>query len=85
MNDYTYLLIFVELENEDAYKSGDKCLKVIVFCPKDKIFPAFQQGDGTTLFYAKKGDSVRFIHLILFIIYASYQIHNSHIHNFLER
>ncbi|CAL8074493.1 unnamed protein product [Orchesella dallaii] len=45
-----------ELENEDSYKTGEKCLKLLLFCPKENLNPAFQCGDGTTLFYPKKDD-----------------------------
>lgn len=48
----------IEMEKDEIYKSGEKCMKVLVFCPRSNIVPAFQQGDGTTLFYAKKGDRV---------------------------
>ncbi|ODM95762.1 X-ray repair cross-complementing protein 5 [Orchesella cincta] len=45
-----------DLETDESYKSGDKCMKLLVFCPVEKLNPALQCGDGTTLFYPKKDD-----------------------------
>jgi len=50
-----------EIEGEEGYKSGEKCLKLLFFCPKELIKPYHIVGDGTTLFYPKTLDAVIFL------------------------
>jgi non-homologous end joining protein Ku len=61
------LVPFDDIQHENQYSTGDKCFKVLLFCPKEVIKPCHLVGDGNDVVFPKKNTpdaEVRFMALV---------------------
>ncbi|CAG7819983.1 unnamed protein product, partial [Allacma fusca] len=42
--------------DETTYETGDRCLQLLVFCPRENILPVYLVGQGTDIIFPEDGD-----------------------------